>query len=219
MKYWGLITLALYLVYLVLITIGYCAAVGVEIGELAWDSEPLWFWLWLGLMLLSQAILLFVPVSIAERRPVRHRSLLWSIIGSAGLIGLMLAIAAWSMTAAVWGEGNNPLDTWPRILTVLGLSWLIWAILFHRMLKHREPQQTIDRLTRWLLGGSILELLVAVPCHVIVRQRHYCCAPAITGVGIATGLAVMLMSFGPGIFCLFVARARRLKPPSPKAPR
>jgi hypothetical protein len=68
------------------------------------------------------------------------------------------------------------------------------------------------RLTAWLLRGSILELLVAVPAHVIVRQREDCCAPAATFWGLATGLTVMLMSFGPGVFFLFAARMRRLKP-------
>jgi hypothetical protein len=71
--------------------------------------------------------------------------------------------------------------------------------------------------TRWLLRGSILELLIAVPSHVLVRRRDDCCAPAGTFWGIATGISVMLLCFGPGIFFLFVARCRKLKP-RPTAP-
>ena len=79
------------------------------------------------------------------------------------------------------------------------------------------PERTIltrslKRATRWLLRGSILELLVAVPSHVIVRRRDDCCAPAGTFWGIATGISVMLLCFGPGVFFLFVERCRRLKP-------
>ncbi len=66
---------------------------------------------------------------------------------------------------------------------------------------------------KWLLRGSILELLVAVPSHIVVRQRGVCCAPAGTFWGITTGLAVMLLAFGPGVFFLYVARCRRLRPP------
>jgi hypothetical protein len=44
----------------------------------------------------------------------------------------------------------------------------------------------------WLLRGSILELLVAVPCHIIVRRRHDCSAPIITSFEIVTGIAIML---------------------------
>jgi hypothetical protein len=61
----------------------------------------------------------------------------------------------------------------------------------------------------WLLRGSILELLIAVPSHVIVRQRDDCCAPFATFWGIVTGISVMLISFGPGVLFLFAARIRR----------
>jgi len=51
-----------------------------------------------------------------------------------------------------------------------------------------------------------------VPSHVIVRRRDDCCAPAGTFWGIATGISVMLLCFGPGVFFLFVERFQRLKP-------
>jgi hypothetical protein len=66
------------------------------------------------------------------------------------------------------------------------------------------------RIHRWLIKGSVLELLVAVPSHVIVRARHDCCAPDVTGMGIATGLAILLMSLGPGALFLYRERMRRL---------
>jgi len=63
-----------------------------------------------------------------------------------------------------------------------------------------------------LLRGSILELLIAVPSYVIVRRRDDCCAPAGPFWGIATGISIMLLCFGPGVFFLFVERFQRLKP-------
>jgi hypothetical protein len=54
-----------------------------------------------------------------------------------------------------------------------------------------------------LLRGSALELLVAVPCHVIVRRRDDCSAPVVTGFGIVTGIAIMLLSFGLSVLLLY----------------
>jgi len=101
------------------------------------------------------------------------------------------------------------------ILTVL-VFWLIWATVFRRFAQAHDPDALLKRLTRWLLRGSILELLIAVPSHVIVRRRGDCCAPAGTFWGIATGISVMLLCFGPGVFFLFVERFNRLKPKAPE---
>ena len=90
--------------------------------------------------------------------------------------------------------------------------WSVWAIIFRRATKSDEPDALLKRITRWLLRGSILELLVAVPSHIIVRRREDCCAPAGTFWGIATGVSIMLLCFGPGVFFLFVERFKRLQP-------
>jgi hypothetical protein len=95
-------------------------------------------------------------------------------------------------------------------LTV-GVFWVIWALVFHSFAKSDEPDSLIKRSTRWLLRGSILELLIAVPSHVIVRRRDDCCAPMGTFWGIATGISVMLLCFGPGVYFLFVERFGRFK--------
>ena len=57
-----------------------------------------------------------------------------------------------------------------------------------------------------LLKGSILEMLVAIPCHVIVRRRQECSAPAVTSFGIVSGIAIMLISFGPSVLFLYKKR-------------
>ena len=76
----------------------------------------------------------------------------------------------------------------------------------------------VTRQCRLLFRGSVLELFVAVPTHVVARVRDYCCAGTWTFIGIATGLAVMLFAFGPAVFFLFVARWKRLHPESRLSP-
>jgi hypothetical protein len=41
---------------------------------------------------------------------------------------------------------------------------------------------------------------------VIVRRRDECCAPMISSFGIATGVAVMLLCFGPSVLLLYKKR-------------
>ena len=81
-------------------------------------------------------------------------------------------------------------------------------------------------MVKWLMRGSILELLVAVPSHIIVRHKNVCCAHMATAAGIAAGLAVMFFAFGPGLYYLYMERINRKKPdvptsgqqPDPKVP-
>jgi hypothetical protein len=98
------------------------------------------------------------------------------------------------------------------MLVCVTVFWVLWAIIFRRVSRFDDPQSLLRRATRWLLRGSILELLIAIPSHIIVRRREDCCAPYGTFWGIATGISVMLLCFGPGVFFLFVERFRRLQP-------
>ncbi len=98
---------------------------------------------------------------------------------------------------------------------VMGVCWLVWGFIFYRFAKRDDHETVSARITRWLLRGSILELLVAVPSHVLVRARQTCCAPAGSFWGIVTGISVMLIAFGPGVFFLFADRISRLKPKQP----
>jgi hypothetical protein len=83
-------------------------------------------------------------------------------------------------------------------------AWLFWGIVFYFFL--RNSSAVVNQIVSWLLRGSILELLVAVPCHVIVRRRHDCLAPIVTSFGIVTGIAIMLLSFGSSVLFLYKKR-------------
>lgn len=65
-----------------------------------------------------------------------------------------------------------------------------------------------------LLQGSIVELIVALGCHIWVRRRGDCSAPILTFWAICAGFVIMLLAFGPSVFYLFVARSRKMRPRS-----
>jgi hypothetical protein len=181
-------------------------------------------------------LLLLLPIDISERRLPARRKLKVPVIVTAfflanlclaGIFCILFAIftdgafSVFSFTDWILGHrtGSQPpsVDTttwgvWTTIGIIVAVSWFIWALVFFRYAKSDDPDALLKRITRWLLRGSILELLVAVPSHVIVRRRDDCCAPAGTFWGIATGISVMLLCFGPGVYFLFVERFQRLQP-------
>ena len=114
-----------------------------------------------------------------------------------------------SIALMVWGENavDEYLYDWPALI-IPAIFWLVWGIVFYKSFSSEDPNSFTSSLTRWLLGGSILELLVVIPSHIISRHIDECCAPPFTLLGIATGLAVALMSFGQGVLFLFAQRIR-----------
>lgn len=195
-------------------------------------------WIWLAVLVAGQILLLLVPIDISEKRLPARRKLKIPVIVTtfflanlflAGIFSILCAIftdKAFSLFSFVdWILGHrNPQPphsvestgsgTCISIFITVAVLWIIWAIVFRSFARSDSPDALLKRCVRWLLRGSILELIVAVPSHVIVRRRDDCCAPAGTFWGIATGISVMLLCFGPGVYFLFVERFNRLQPKS-----
>lgn len=167
------------------------------------------YWLILVLLFVCQYSLLRVPVRVSSRRPVTRGALWPTVLAGGFMIGLLVV----GVAAAVV-EGVQMAISPVLLASVLGvsvISWIAWAVVFHRAGKV-DPEAMARRQGNLLIKGSILELLVAVPMHIFVRQRNECCAGFFTFFGLATGLAVMLFAFGPAVFVLFVQRWKRLHP-------
>jgi hypothetical protein len=208
MKRWVLLTLSLYLLSLSVLTVPLILLLSEGNRELL-SGFYIWF---VPLLLLVQGVLLLVPLAIVRERPLRQRGIVISaVIGAIPMAALALGFFG-AIALMVWGEqGVDPyLYHWPA-LVIPGVSWLAWGVIFYRGFAGTEPKDFMVNLTRWLLRGSILELLVAVPSHIISRQRQECCAPPFTLLGMATGLSIALMSFGPGVFFLFAQRLKAKK--------
>ncbi len=159
-------------------------------------------WLLIAAVLTSQALLLFLSVDTSQKRPqaplpysrFRHRRRASHRPSSSAVI--------WSLGFAIRGEGfwKSLFDKEVNLLFFWGALWGLWGILFYLYFRNSSAVVT------WLLKGSVLELLIVVPCHVIVRRRHDCSAPLATSFGIATGIAIMLLSFGPSVLSLYKKR-------------
>lgn len=156
-------------------------------------------------LIFSQAVLLLVPLASMQERPVKRRTILMSTVVGAIPMTAMAIGFLWSILIMILRDDafNDPARWW--MLATFAISWLVWGTVFWRS---SDPASLTSTITHWLLRGSILELVVAIPSHIISRNRNDCCAPTFTLWGISLGLATALMSFGPGLFFLFARRIR-----------
>ena len=225
---WPFVTILLYTIFFVLLVLpllwGVFAWLGdsdSDIGD--WSELPeiygylygqvnVWpFWLIFAGMILSQACLLIIPVRTSHERPKPRRGIWLTAIAAAFLYTVLLFGTLISLESAVWGDKSPDCPGW-LLWVVLPANWILWLVIFRLFANRLDPQSYVCRIVKWLMRGSILELLVAVPSHIIVRHKDTCCAHMVTAIGIAAGLAVMLFAFGPGLYYLYWDRINRRKP-------
>jgi hypothetical protein len=162
-------------------------------------------WVWVTVLVVAQALLLFLSVDESQPIPRRRRHLA-STAALAGFLTMVLfASAALALWVAFQYDASKGLEN-PVVWSLIALAgmWLAWAGLFYA--HYRGSSRPVDAAVRWLVRGSILELLVAVPSHVVVHRRNECTEPAVTAYGVVTGLALMLLAFGPGVLALYRKR-------------
>ena len=222
MKRWGLVVAGLYFLTLVVLALPVWLASFWPMDELG-DMFGIYcswtYWLWIAIVVCGALLLLLVPIRCSEGRPISRRPLLVPIITSSFFLAVLVFLFVCSIAWAVWGDDGPPFLRFPSVGATLAvccvvvlLLWLGWGFAFYRRTCSQDPEGLMKRATSWLLKGSITELIVAVCCHVVVRRRDDCCAPFGTFLGISAGLSVMLLSFGPGIFYLFLERRQELRP-------
>jgi len=213
MKRWAVLVVFLYLLVLValtspLILVGFYPGMTVR-DALSTFSEWM-YWAGLGVMIVGQAVMLLAPVDLALQRPTSRRSVLWPTLASGLMVGLLVVGVVISVDEYI--RKDKATGSLIILLPVIFVVWAVWTLVFYRTSRDAAPMDVMTRQCRYLLKGSILELLVAVPTHIVARARDYCCAGFWTFLGIAFGVSVMLFSFGPGVFFLFAARWKRLHP-------
>ena len=216
MRNWGIVVTAFYALVVVLL-LSYGMVLFAEIGdtidfsfENQMEEVLLIALIPTAVLVCGQILLMFLSVDTSWRRlkPQRHAKV------TASLVGLMVTILALAIVFAIAAahSGDNldiPIldEIFPEgsgLLVFLGaiaVIWGFWGVVFYTFSK--RVSNVVDSAVSWLIKGSVLELLIAVPCHIIVRQREWCCAQYVSAYGIAAGVAVMLMAFGPSAAFLY----------------
>jgi hypothetical protein len=210
MRKWGIVIAIIYaLIVLTLLVPALLLMVGgvTDFGDTVLSAYATgWYWIPAGIVICGEMALLFLTVDTSRQRLKPRAHILVSGTVAAALTAMLTAAAIWAIGFAARGD-----DFWSSfwehaiyIAAFLVGLWLLWGIFFYLYL--RNSSAPLTRVISWLLRGSVLELLIAVPCHIIVRRRQDCSAPIATSFGITTGIAIMLLSFGPSVLLLYKKR-------------
>jgi hypothetical protein len=214
MRRWAWLVAALYalVLFAFMFPLGLAAFAGSPDGRPAQVFAQMLapqLWIIIGVMTLAQFALLRVPVLAAAGRPLARGPLWVTVLAATAMMGVLVYGAGLVLLEAI-----NHQDLAVVALYVGAGSWGLWAVYFFHATRDRSPSEVTHRVQRVLWAGSILELLVAIPTHIVARHRHECCAGFLTFLGLACGMSVMLFAFGPSLYFLFASRWKRLHPSS-----
>jgi hypothetical protein len=214
MRKWGIVISLFYAVIVLfllfpafLLMVGGLSLASADFYKTLWKGYAAWYsWMPIGLVLSGQAILLFLSVDTSFKRLKPRVHIAVSCIAATALLALLTCSAIYSLAAAAnrFEALGETLESPAKLAGIVAIIWVLWAIPFYLCL--RKSSGVTARAVSWLLRGSILELLIAIPCHIVVRRRGDCCAPIVTSFGIVTGIAIMLLSFGPSVLFLYKKR-------------
>lgn len=156
-----------------------------------------------------------------RRTPPEHpgRSLRWSVAGAAalggacavGILGTLWDLVGLASVAAPEGppsmmRGGNVIV--PHILVpAWAISGLLWAWAFARSGKAHAPDR-LDRLVRWLVAGSCMELAIAAPTFAAAARRNSCYCSFGSWMAIIAGVTLLTVLCGPALLLLSTRKVR-----------
>lgn len=154
------------------------------------------------------ASLMVLPVSRSTMRAPRRRAIWFPLVGSATMalalfFGMGIAAHEFAFPGASTRQSENALLV---LHLALPAVWFGWVGLFWTLGRPLDPQRFNGRLYKTLLAGSVIEMLVALQMHLVVRRRTECCAGLATGLGIGIGVIVMVIALGPAVYFLCYQR-------------
>jgi hypothetical protein len=191
-------------------------------GEIDLEKEGGIYWIrasaYLFLFLLTQWLFLCPrgswKLSVSAAGPLPRRSL-WA----AGFVGMLLAmgfIATFMEIPNLWialttQNGINSPQHFGAVWVLMAGLWAFWAWVFYVYNRGRDRYSAMARIFRWLIAGTVLELLFAGPAHaLIVNSRgDECYCERGTWTGIAFGCTAGFWLFGPGAVLLIMREWKR----------
>jgi hypothetical protein len=169
------------------------------------EGRLLWTPFLLVITIASQALFIFSAGTVNLCRPIRKRRLVVPVIIASLMMTVLVASLSLSITelAYIDKKVDSHLLNY-AFWIIIGLSWVIWGTVFFIKYKDKPRYKILRNLISTIITGSLIELLAAIPSHIIVSRRPGCFVGLATACGIIGGIAVMLWSFGPGIIFLFL---------------
>ena len=165
------------------------------------------FWIYLAILLACYAVMLMIPIKTSLQRPVSKKPVIVTVVTGSFLLATLFAGFV-LMFIEVFRV--KKVDPWMILcLAVFIVSWISWGVFFWRYSKSNNPSAVSAKLIHFLYRGSLLEMLVAVPSHIIARSRNECCAGIFTFTSLTFGVSIMIISFGPGVYFLYKKRLER----------
>jgi hypothetical protein len=174
--------------------------------------------LYLAMFLLAQWVFLCPRGSWRIRTsqdvpPGRRAALAAGFIGmllSVGMLATLMELPGWWVRLTTRG-GIGTQQHFAVVWIVMLLLWAGWTWVFSVYWRSLERYTALRRAFRWLLAGTVLELLVAVPAHawIVSSRQEDCYCELGTYTGVAFGCTAALWLFGPGAFLLFLRERRR----------
>lgn len=205
-----------------------CDTLGIPLGWLQMldeqfigDGKPHWY----------TVVFLFVVITLTQILFLRPRGNfklelteqgrpLTSSVIVAGLIVAVLSLAfvgtlmelmnIWEMIIDVT---RNEVIFWTGFFSVLCFFWTLWGFIFFGYWYRGDRYTKLRRMSRWMLTGSLLELMIAGPVQAFIRPNDCYCARG-SYMGLTLGVTVAVWAFGPFVFLIFLEkyyRARKLE--------
>lgn len=173
---------------------------------------------------LAFAQLVFLLPVLQPRRMIQSQghSLMVSVVaaGACGAlltVGLFFAVveASGFMTGRadpvddvidVFGDVvNEDWSLWPLVLA----SWILWTPVLIVFARRNPSPRLLSRIAKWLLAGTILEILIVIPLDIMVRRRTSCYCSSGSAIALCASVCALLWLSGPGIVLALTSKRRR----------
>ncbi len=154
-------------------------------------------------------VLIFIPIKYKKIGSYKNKS---SKIIPIIIFSLMLAILVISInfTFSEFFEGKYE-DVFSKILNkfylliiVLSVIWTIFAVAGILINIKKDLNIIYKNYLITVLSGSLLELLLTIPLHLIIVKRGKCLAGLTSIFGVIGGFIVLIFIMGPAIFLFLI---------------
>jgi hypothetical protein len=132
------------------------------------------------------------------------------MILSIGVLATLMEIPDWWLRLTA-ENGIDSTQHFGPVWAVMAVLWTFWAVVFHRHMRGLDRPTALQKVFRWLFAGTIIEIFIAVPAHVLILRSRgtQCYCERGTWTGVAFGCTAALWLFGPGVVLLLWRERRR----------